>query len=72
MGLESKDEAVDAATYFGDSGVRHEKGTGMDVIAAELEARIAKTARLKAIREARGPVLTKAEQVTRSKLTPRT
>jgi hypothetical protein len=72
MGRELTDEAVDAVTYFGDSGVRYEKGTGMDVIAAEREARIAKTARLKAVREARGPVLTTAEQMTRSKLTPTT
>ena len=47
----SPDTAIDAATYFQTPGERHEKGSGMTVIAAEREATISKTLRLKAARE---------------------
>ena len=47
----NSDTPIDAATYFQTPGERHEKGTGMTVIAAEREATVSKTLRLKAARE---------------------
>lgn len=47
-----KSAAVIAAeAYFGKSGERHQKGSGLDIIAAERERTVAKSARLKAARE---------------------
>lgn len=48
------DTPPDPETYFQPKHERHPKGTGMAVIAAEREARDAKTARLKAAREGIG------------------
>jgi hypothetical protein len=45
------DTPIDATTYFQTPGERHEKGSGMTVIAAEREATVLKTLRLKAARE---------------------
>jgi hypothetical protein len=46
------DEPFDFGSHFQNPAVRYEKGSGMQIIAAELDRRIEKTTRLKAAREA--------------------
>lgn len=61
---------VAAEAYFGSPVERHEKGSGLDIIAAEREVVIAKSARLKEARLAQAVVQAEIDEETRRNAPP--
>jgi hypothetical protein len=62
---------VAAEASFGSPVERHEKGSGLDIIAAERAGVIAKSARLKAARMARDAVKAEIDAETRRNAPPK-